>query len=48
MHIKIVFNPFYEITDNLISLWMAKSYFVDDFLILNGDTVFIRQFLGHY
>jgi len=38
--ISFVYNPFYEIADNLASCWMAKEHFYDDFLILNGDTLF--------
>lgn len=38
--ISFVYNPFYEIADNLASCWMAREHFSDDFLILNGDTLF--------
>lgn len=38
--ISFVYNPFYEIADNLASCWMARHHFTDDFLILNGDTLF--------
>ncbi len=38
--VSYVYNPFYEIADNLASCWMAKEHFTDDFLILNGDTLF--------
>lgn len=38
--VTYVYNPFYEIADNLASCWMAKEHFCDDFLILNGDTLF--------
>ncbi len=38
--ISFIYNPFYEIADNLASCWMAKEHFYDDFLILNGDTLF--------
>ena len=39
-NISFVYNPFFEIADNLASCWMAKEHFQDDFLILNGDTLF--------
>ncbi len=37
--IKILFNPFYEVADNLASCWIARGEMDSDFLILNGDTV---------
>ncbi len=39
-HISILFNPFYEVADNLASCWMARSMMNHDFLLLNGDTIF--------
>ena len=36
---KIMFNPFYEVADNLASCWIARTEMGSDFLILNGDTV---------
>jgi len=38
-NIKIVFNPFYEVADNLASCWLARHVMDGDFLLLNGDTV---------
>lgn len=35
-----VFNPFYNIADNLASCWMARDYMREDFLIVNGDSLF--------
>ncbi|PXW90712.1 choline kinase [Nitrosomonas sp. Nm84] len=37
--IKILFNPFYEVADNLASCWIARTMMDGDFLLLNGDTV---------
>ncbi len=37
--IKILFNPFYEVADNLASCWIARAEMHGDFLLLNGDTV---------
>lgn len=37
--IRIVFNPFYEVADNLASCWLARDAMNGDFLLLNGDTV---------
>jgi choline kinase len=38
-HIKILFNPFYEVADNLASCWIARGEMNGSFLLLNGDTV---------
>ena len=37
--IKILFNPFFEVADNLASCWIARSTMTGNFLLLNGDTV---------
>jgi choline kinase len=38
--INTIFNPFFEVADNLVSCWLARSVMGSDFLLLNGDTVF--------
>ena len=38
--INIVFNPFYRVSDNLASCWMARHVMDEDFILLNGDTLF--------
>ena len=38
--IEVIFNPFYEVADNLASCWMARAAMRGDFLLLNGDTLF--------
>jgi choline kinase len=35
-----VFNPFYSVSDNLATCWLAQEWMQDDFIILNGDTLF--------
>jgi L-glutamine-phosphate cytidylyltransferase len=37
--IKVLFNPFFEVADNLASCWIARTVMDSDFLLLNGDTV---------
>jgi choline kinase len=37
---RTVFNPFFNVADNLASCWMAREQMDTDFLLLNGDTVF--------
>lgn len=40
LKITCVYNPFYEVSNNLISLWLAKEYMHGDFFITNGDNLF--------
>ena len=35
--IKTIFNPFYHLADNLISLWLAKHEMNEGIIVLNGD-----------
>ena len=36
-----IFNPFYDITNNLVSLWTAQYRMLDDdFMITNGDNLY--------
>jgi choline kinase len=37
---KTVYNPFYAATDNLVTVWLAQTEMTDDFMLLNGDTMF--------
>ncbi len=39
--VRTVFNPFYDVSNNLISLWLG-TFFTrnDDFIITNGDNLF--------
>lgn len=43
--VDAIFNPFYATTDNLITCWMAQEAMDDDFLLLNGDTLFEDEVL---
>lgn len=40
MKITTLMNPFYKVADNISSIWLARTYMSDDFIVLNGDTVF--------
>ena len=40
MRVTTLRNPVYEVADNLISCWLARSEMRGDFLLLNGDTLF--------
>jgi choline kinase len=37
--VRTLFNPFYHVADNLGSVWLARSEFDRDVLLLNGDTL---------
>ena len=43
--INIVFNPFYSVSDNLASCWMARRVMDEDFILVNGDTLFEQPLL---
>jgi len=41
MRVSTVYNPFFSVSNNLISLWLARSLMLeDDFMIMNGDSIF--------
>ena len=39
-NLATLFNPFYALADNLISCWTARHEMKNDFILLNGDTLF--------
>ena len=41
INITIIYNPFYELANNLMSLWCAHYRMVEsDFMITNGDNIY--------
>ncbi len=40
LNIRTVYNPFYDISNNLLSVWMGRHYMQDDFISINGDDIF--------
>jgi len=38
--VRTVFNPFFKLADNLASCWVVRSEMAEDFILLNGDTLF--------
>ncbi|HVI32883.1 NTP transferase domain-containing protein [Phenylobacterium sp.] len=40
LEVRTLFNPFYDVADNLASCWMAREVFDRELLLLNGDTLF--------
>ncbi|MDB2438909.1 phosphocholine cytidylyltransferase family protein [Hellea sp.] len=43
--VKALYNPFFQVADNLASCWMAREYMKQDFLLINGDTLFTPELL---
>lgn len=37
---RVCHNPFFEVSDNLMSCWIARQEMTEDFILLNGDTLF--------
>lgn len=50
IEVRTIYNPFYHLSDNLATAWLARAEMTDDFLLLNGDTLFepevLRRLLG--
>jgi len=40
IHVEIFYNPFFAMTDNLTTCWLSRQLMDEDFLLLNGDTLF--------
>ena len=40
MRVTPFFNPFFQVADNLASCWMVREHMNEDFLLINGDTLF--------
>lgn len=38
--IRTLYNPFFDCSDNLVSCWVARTEMQQEFLLLNGDTLF--------
>ncbi len=46
LHIKVEYNPFYDITNNLISLWNVRHEIKNnEVIVLNGDDLFDYKIL---
>ncbi|RLC49339.1 MAG: hypothetical protein DRZ79_06195, partial [Candidatus Cloacimonadota bacterium] len=41
-----VYNPIFDKTNTLYSLWLARKYFDDDFIYFNADVVFKSELLA--
>jgi choline kinase len=38
--VQTLYNPFFSRSDNLVSCWLARHLMTEDFILLNGDTLF--------
>ncbi|NJE49410.1 phosphocholine cytidylyltransferase family protein [Thermococcus sp. 9N3] len=45
MGVNLIFNPKYREYNNIYSFYLAKEYLEEDFILLNGDTVFHPKIL---
>ena len=43
--VTTVFNPFYQVADNLATCWMVREHMDEDFIIINGDTLFSPEII---
>ena len=48
--VETQFNPFFASSDNLMTCWLARMAMDEDFILLNGDTIFedavLQRLLG--
>jgi L-glutamine-phosphate cytidylyltransferase len=47
MNISTVFNPFFDISNNLLSVWMARQHMSGDFITINGDDIFSAEVIAN-
>jgi choline kinase len=40
IRVTTIYNPFYAVSDNLATVWLAQEHMQGEFIILNGDTLF--------
>lgn len=45
LNVDFVYNPFYDVTNSIASLWFAKQYLQGELLILNADVFFSPEIL---
>lgn len=46
LDVQTIYNPDYNKADNLVSCWAARAEMSNDFVLLNGDTLFEPAVLG--
>ena len=45
--VRTLYNPFFDVADNLATVWMVRGAMTGDFVLLNGDTLFEPSVLRH-
>jgi choline kinase len=45
LHIETVYNPFFAMSDNLMTCWITRAAMNEEFVLLNGDTIFEDEVL---
>ena len=45
IEVRTRYNPFFETTNNLVTCWLAVHEMTEDFVLLNGDTLFETEVL---
>lgn len=40
LDVEVLFNPFFAVSDNLATCWVAREKMDQEFLLVNGDTLF--------
>ena len=45
LSVDTIYNPFYGVSDNLVTCWLARHAMTEDFVLLNGDTLFLPPVL---
>lgn len=45
LNVKYYFNPFYDVTNSIASLWFARNEINEDMLIMNADVYFSKELL---
>jgi len=45
IQVTALYNPFYHVSNNLISAWMARDHLEGEFVLVNGDVVFRPEVL---
>jgi choline kinase len=43
--VETCYNPFFRVSDNLVTCWLARQVMTEDFILLNGDTLFLTPVL---
>ncbi len=43
LNISTIYNPFYDCSNNLLSVWMARHSMDSDFISINGDDIFTPE-----